>query len=326
MSDGVAAQTAPVENTEVKQPDVKERLKKSLFGGEPVSEQVSDDTPASSVVEAQAETDEGTPPEQAGQDDTQPEKSQEPRFTVRVDGKEQEVPLSELTAGYQRNADYTQKSQKLSAEQKAIEATKGEVGTLRERMVKELDALSAVMQAQLPTQQDIQKAVSEGRVADAMQMQLAIQNHQTITNRQKELSQQSLLERQSQYDQMVSKEREALVAKLPEYAKEEAPKKLASYLITQGISQQEADNLADHRAVVIAHKAMLWDELQAKTPDAQKKLEAAPKLNKPSARQDGSAVSQERFDQAKKSFLQAGSVKSISSADRKALAKRLGLN
>ena len=319
------AQTAPVvENAEVKQPDVKERLKKSLFGT-PVSEN-SDEPPVPSATADEAGSEGPDESPQAQQDDNQPA-SQEPTHDVVINGETKSVPLSKLIASYQIGENLGEKSRTIASKEKELESVKGEVGTLRERMVTELEALSAAMQARLPTQQDIQRAVSEGRVADAMQMQLALQNHQMVVRRKEELSQQSEQERQAKFKEQVVKERTTLEDKLPEYKDEAAHKKLAAYLVKSGnLTEQEVDTLSDHRAIIIAHKAMKWDELQAKTPTVQKNLEAAPKLNKPSARQDGSAVGQERFEQAKKSLSQAGSVKNISSADRKALAKRLGLN
>ena len=45
-----------------------------------------------------------------------------PSYTVKVDGEEVEVNLDELRNGYQRQADYTRKSQSLAEQRKAYEA------------------------------------------------------------------------------------------------------------------------------------------------------------------------------------------------------------
>ena len=44
------------------------------------------------------------------------ESSEEPSYTVKVDGSEMEVTLDELLRGYQREADYTRKTSELSLE------------------------------------------------------------------------------------------------------------------------------------------------------------------------------------------------------------------
>lgn len=45
----------------------------------------------------------------------------EPRYKVKVDGKEQEVSLEELTKGYMRQADYTRKTQELAERRKQVQ-------------------------------------------------------------------------------------------------------------------------------------------------------------------------------------------------------------
>jgi hypothetical protein len=49
------------------------------------------------------------------------EESKVDKFKVKVDGEELEVPLDELLAGYQRQSDYTRKTQALAEERKRIE-------------------------------------------------------------------------------------------------------------------------------------------------------------------------------------------------------------
>ena len=50
--------------------------------------------------------------------------SEEPVYTVKVDGDEQEVTLSELQNGYQRQADYTRKTQQVAAEKERFAASR----------------------------------------------------------------------------------------------------------------------------------------------------------------------------------------------------------
>ena len=63
--------------------------------------------------------------------DSSVEVSQEPAgesFTVKVDGLEEQVSLEELRDGYQRQSDYTRKTQELASERKRLEQAEAIVG------------------------------------------------------------------------------------------------------------------------------------------------------------------------------------------------------
>src|SRR5215831_9393645 len=83
----------------------------------------ADSAPAEAeVTPEQGTLDEGTPEQGAPEVEqvTQAPPSDEPRHTVKVDGNEYEVPLSELVAGYQRNEDYTRKTQALADQRRSL--------------------------------------------------------------------------------------------------------------------------------------------------------------------------------------------------------------
>ena len=56
--------------------------------------------------------------------------SEEPVYTVKVDGTEQEVTLSELQNGYQRQADYTRKTQQVAADRERLQQAEAIVSAL----------------------------------------------------------------------------------------------------------------------------------------------------------------------------------------------------
>jgi len=55
-------------------------------------------------------------------DESEPVEEVKPRYKAKVGGEEVEVELDELINGYQRSKDYTQKSQALAEQRKAIDA------------------------------------------------------------------------------------------------------------------------------------------------------------------------------------------------------------
>ena len=69
---------------------------------------------APTEVEAEGEQPEAEASEESAEDDQ--------LVTIKVDGQEIQVPLSELKNGYQRQADYTRKTMEVSEQRKAAEA------------------------------------------------------------------------------------------------------------------------------------------------------------------------------------------------------------
>ena len=61
------------------------------------------------------------------------EVSEEPSgetYSVKIDGKHQEVSLEELRDGYQRQSDYTRKTQELASERKRLQQAEAIVSSL----------------------------------------------------------------------------------------------------------------------------------------------------------------------------------------------------
>ena len=87
--------------------------------------------------------------------------------------------------------------------------------------------------------------------------------------------------------QRLTEESEKLFQKIPEWKDPEKAKTekqmLAEYLIGSGMSQDEVANAVDHRLIVLARKAMLYDKGQNKAEVAKKKVMTIPKVMKPGA-------------------------------------------
>ena len=89
---------------------IEEPVEQEEYESEPELEAEADDTEEYVEDDGDYEVDE---------EEEQPET---PRYYVKIDGEEQEVTLEELRNGYQRQADYTRKSQALAEQRKAYEA------------------------------------------------------------------------------------------------------------------------------------------------------------------------------------------------------------
>lgn len=74
-----------------------------------------------------AEDSEGEPPVQEEKPEEQPEAQPEPqKYTVKIDGVEQEVTLDELMKGYMKGSDYTRKTQALAEERRQLQSMYGQ--------------------------------------------------------------------------------------------------------------------------------------------------------------------------------------------------------
>lgn len=211
--------------------------------------------------------------------------------TIKVDGKDVEVPLSELKNGYQRQADYTRKTMEVAEQRKAAEAESTRAQDERQKYATNLQRMQSQLEVALQGQQNIdwqqlidtdpqeymrQRHLFEQRQA-ALQQNYAEQQH---------IAQINEAEQAKQRENHLMEQREQLLAKLPEWkdaAKAQAEQaQIRDYLINQGFPAQAVDTLADANMVITARKAMLFDQMVAKAKATAKKVEALPsKVEKP---------------------------------------------
>ena len=90
--------------------------------------------------------------------------------------------------------------------------------------------------------------------------------------------------------EILQREQESLYRALPAF-KDEGTRnaeqvKLTNYLLTQGYSNDELQNVYDHRTLVLAHKAMQYDSMKEKGETAKKKVaKIGKKVLEPGAKQ-----------------------------------------
>jgi hypothetical protein len=76
------------------------------------------------------ETEATEPTETVDNLETSTEVPEEPAYTVKIDGEEQQVTLEELQNGYQRQADYTRKTQEIAVERERLQQAEAIVSAL----------------------------------------------------------------------------------------------------------------------------------------------------------------------------------------------------
>jgi len=146
-----------------------------------------------------------------------------PRYRVKAAGEEVEVTLDDLIKGYQQGKDYTQKTQALAEQRKAIEAEKAAVDqakTLRDQYAQRLEMIEQVLKQQEP-QEDLNALKESDPIGYAVKVAEQQQRQQQLYAIQAEkqrLALQQQTEHQQRLQQLVAEEQQKLAQAIPEFA------------------------------------------------------------------------------------------------------------
>ena len=231
---------------------------------------------------SEEETQEDIPQEEESTEDIV-EEVQEPIFPVTINGQKYEVNQEELINGYQRQADYSRKTEELSIERKQQE---DQIRREREALQSQLANISTLEQS-LRTQLDTEMAsidfdkMYEEDPSGAARLQYQMQKRQRDLEASRQQLQQS---QQEEYQKYIQEQEKQMYLKMPEMKDPEKASTVRTdmkrYLTDTGYSQAEVANLTDHRMLLILKDAMAYRKLQATKPGLAKKVSNAPKVVK----------------------------------------------
>ena len=244
-----------------------------------------------SAAEPEKEAPEAQPVEAEAEQPTEETTDDDPVVTVKIDGKDVEVKLSELKNGYQRQADYTRKTMEVSEQRKAAEAETAKARQEREAYAQNLNRLQAQLEATLQeTQQVDWEKLLESDPVEYLKQQHLAQSRQAKLNQvyaaQQQVAAQQKAEAEEAHARHLQAQHQALLDKLPEWkdAKKADAERSAirDFLIREGFEAEALNNITDARAVVLARKAMLYDQMMSKAQAAAKKVSTLPtKVERP---------------------------------------------
>ena len=214
--------------------------------------------------------------------------------TIEVDGKPVQMTkaeLAEAVKGQMRQSDYTQKTMAAAEVTKAAQAEKETASKERAELAQKLNVYTIQTQGHL---QQIEAQLTEELLHNDPVGYMALER--TLRNGQAQLSQaqqdlqqinqQQQAEQAQQRQAYQQSQHQALLDKLPDWkdpAKAQAEAlKIQAYLNTQDFNGQELGEMNDHRLVVLARKAMMYDGLMERAGKATQKVVAAPpKVERP---------------------------------------------
>ena len=259
----------------------------------PVDETVVEETKEAEEVEEEA------PEEGQAEEETEEEVEEEEleivaeedlKYTIKVDGQELEVGIDELKNGYQRQADYTRKSQALAEQRKETEGIQSErmqleqerqmyangLQMLQEQQSAKLNDFSSVDWETLKQEDPYQYMIKKDELRDAQEK---VQN---VAQQQQHIQQEQLQQQQAAKSEFVRTEYARLIEALPEWEDTQSTIKtdIRDYASSIGFRPEEIDQLADHRSVLVIKKAMEFDKLTKKVAPKKKAVKKVPKVQK----------------------------------------------
>jgi hypothetical protein len=202
--------------------------------------------------EPQEESEEPSEEVDGEDEESEEEAPRDEKFVVKVDGKEIEVPKDELIRGYQREADYTRKTQKLAEERKLVESEFQQVRGEREQYSQILGQLQQKLQEFEPPEPDWNRLEVEDPTEYARQWtshQRRQQQRYAVQAEQQRLNQMQQAELQKTLQQVMATEVSRLKEKIPEWSSPEKAKAegkaLMEYGQNLGFSEQELNGITD---------------------------------------------------------------------------------
>ena len=223
------------------------------------------------------------------------EASEPEMVEVDIDGFKVSLPkekAEKLEAERLMQADYTRKTMAAADERKAATAEAQKAIAERTQYSQNLQRMQAQLEGAL---QEQSKAVNWEQLLQTDPVEYLKQQHLAQSRQaalqqnyaeQQRVNAQIQAERETAHGRHLQQQQEALLAKLPEW-KDEAKAKadktaIREYLSSQGFEADEVSQVADARSVLLARKAMLYDQMVSKAQAAAKKVATLPnKVERP---------------------------------------------
>jgi hypothetical protein len=288
-----------IDDAEDEQPEESEEIEEELDEDES-SDDLVDDEDDSVVEKAKSEN----------------EDSKE-LFTVKVDGQEQKVTLDDLKRSFSGQA-YIQKGmQEASQQKKQVEETYQALLYERQQLndlLQQAQPSNAIPVPVPPT-----RALFQNDPVAYMEAKLAYDEDKVAYDNQqnqfaKYQQQQSQYAKQAFQTQLQS-EMQKLTEKLPAIKDPEKGAKFKDNLISYGekigYSQDELDSVVDHRAILVLHKARLYDKLMASKPEANKKASLARPMVKAGAKKSPNSSSNRKKQDVISRMKKTGSIDDV---------------
>lgn len=278
------------------------------------SEEVTDEADEGQEAE---ETDTAEEDDQAeGEDEGTADKADKPEptddVTVTVNG--QPIALSELKAGYQRQSDYSRKTQEVANSRRDLEA-------LTARVTTSVNAIADFLSKQIPEKPDISLLYTNPQAYHMQKEMHELANAQVQAlleqaNAPKEVAAKLTADQRSE---LLQSENAKLAEVFPATATQEGRKKFferaASAAKEAGYSEDDIGKVSDHRLFIMAHYAAIGLQAEKAKAKAQTKVANVPPVTPQRRPQSSNAAKVRQNKEAMKRLARTGSLDDAMSID-----------
>lgn len=198
--------------------------------------------------------------------------------TVEVDGEEKTV--EEMRNGYLRQQDYTRKTQQLAEARKEMDAEFEELNRERAQYAQMLPALQERLEQPMEQEPDWDKLYdTDPRMAAKAERQWRKTQEErnaqleAVRQERERMAQIDQQRRAQQLAQYTEEQTKLLPEVIPEWRDQKVARQEASslrdFLVAEGFSHEDVDELRSAALVKIARKAMLFDQGQTRATKAK---------------------------------------------------------
>jgi len=245
-----------------------------LSGEEPDTQQQLEEAPEEAEVEAEEPEIEAEAEEVEAEDEEPEEVEEQPDkyYRVKLDGEDYEVTLDEALAGYQRQQDYTKKTQAIAEDKKQALAEQEAAKNERLQYQQRVEQMLQQQQASQPQEPDWDQLYE----ADPLEWMKQKENFRSQKEKNLELQQEQFRMRQQQeYEEQqqmkthLSQQHQTLINAIPEWqdqkVMQQEKSQIRDYAVnTLGYSAEEISQVYDSRAVQALRHGMIASGLSGK--------------------------------------------------------------
>tara|TARA_R100001015_G_C4634760_1_gene202005 strand:- start:1332 stop:2405 length:1074 start_codon:yes stop_codon:yes gene_type:complete len=270
---------------------------------EDVSEETSSEKAEEEVEASEEEALEDEESEESFEEEAEDESEETTLYTVTVDGEEQEVSEEELVKGYSRQADYTRKTQQLAEHRKQIDQVvqsyKDEIAQTQQARDQYVNAVAQAIETNYSHLQQFQNIDWERLKVEDREEYLTkrdeyrqAQDHiQSLQQAQSKAQQEAQAESEKEHQRLIQEEHQRMVKVIPDWAdtgkRQAMAKAVSEFALSVGYTQEELNQLVDHRSIIVLMQAKAYADMQKKqTTVRSKKVKNKPKVVRSKAKAD----------------------------------------
>jgi len=224
-------------------------------------------------------------------------------YTVRVNGEDVEVTEDELVRGYSRQSDYTKKTQELAEYRKQLDGgaqhLQNEIAQTQAARQEYVNAMSQAIESNYSVAKQFENIDWERLKTEDREEYLTKRDEyrevqekiQDLRYKQQGAYEQQNREMQTQHSRLLQEEHAKMVQIIPEWNDPDTQRAIAKsvgeFALSRGYTQEELNQLVDHRSILVLMEAKAFSDMQGKQLKARaKKVKNKPKVVRSSAKKD----------------------------------------